>query len=253
MLRTLSLGSVLALAVACGPGTGTDGTDGTDGSDGSDGSTAADSAESDDSDTGDGDDGQGSDDDGGEPVDCSEFDDELVDGPGAAIFIHNQTDAPIFLSGPGGCAMQHVHVDAQNGVFPNPGCSTCEGEGACAGCPKFCLWPPMVRIEAGGYFEILWDGTVYEPMTLAPECASEDCDNLNCRAEREAQAGPLVVTAYRFDETVCADPDDEHCQCEPGPTGACMPDAFGSEFAGIIQAQGELYYGADENVVVAFE
>lgn len=238
-MREPSWGWLLLVAVGCGPGTASGGSEGSGGE-----STGFSTSETGTAEAGE---------DEGEPADCSEFDDAAATGPGVAVFIHNQTGTPIFLGGNWECGAQYVHIESVNGVFPNPGCDTCQGEGACASCPKLCPSPPLVRVEPDGYLEIGWDGVVYEPITLAPECAPEDCEQLECRAEREAEDGPVVVTAYRFDETVCPDPDEESCQCQPGPTGACTPDAFANEFAEVIQAQGELIYGPDDDVVVAFE
>ncbi len=241
--RTFGLAGVLVWVAACGPGRPGVAEDGASAS--GEGSTGEDSGDP----TGESD---ATETEGDDEADCQEYDDDPVSGPGARVTVRNDSPEPIFLASPYSCETSYFGVEAINGLFPNPSCGNCEGEGPCEACPKFCGFPPVVRVEPGGEFSIVWAGQVHEAVTLPVECALDGCDQLGCRARREASPGPIVVTAARYGDPVCADPEADACQCEPNGAGHCFPDVSGGEFAVVITATAQATYGDDE-VVVSFE
>lgn len=161
------------------------------------------------------------------PPVCSGFEDATSPGD-VPIRITNGSEADLFLLDVDGCNIWRSQYRLRRLgeiVWPKSGCGyfvpcervvgdVCES----AWCHAVCYWAETIRIIPGGSYAIPWEGLVYEPRTLPPECAP-GCD-FECDQARPAEIGEhLTLELLTATEMECPGGD---CACNPNGEGWCV-------------------------------
>lgn len=156
-------------------------------------------------------------------VACEDYADVRREGS-VTLHVKNETEEPIVLGPPASCQPVSVTIEsltnASPGSFAGLHCLfTCEMSfDGVGGCTADCPFPPTVRIEPGGTYDVDWNGLVYEGVDLPQECCESECSG-TCQLPHVAQAGSYKATVALADSEVVAEtavcPDDaESCELQ---------------------------------------
>ncbi|MFO0568405.1 MAG: hypothetical protein U0263_22275 [Polyangiaceae bacterium] len=156
-------------------------------------------------------------------------------GQMVTVRIRNQTAGPVFLGGPNDCSQSlpfslNDPAGAPVSLFAGGCGNTCEALQQHANyCTGACMQPLMIRIEAGGYFDTSWSGTVFEQAFMPTDCyvdlntAMDSCE--------QRLAAPAGSYAFTSSANTAADCGGQTCTCTPSAAGSCEISG-GAQLAG---------------------
>jgi hypothetical protein len=154
-----------------------------------------------------------------------------------AITLRNDRAEPIFVGFGNECVIEAYEVTTESGTALQtigPICSQSCADVIDMGCSSVdcgaCGGPEMVRLEPGGSWELEWSGFVRPGLAIPAECASGLACSSGCATRRLPDPGAHTVRSIAFSS--CTNDDGQPCEpCAAGETACTVLAGFESDFS----------------------